>query len=54
MSDFNRRKFLENSAGIAAMAGAGSMLSLPAYAQSLSFKPEKDAKLRVLADHLLT
>ncbi len=48
MSDFNRRKFLENSAGIAAMAGAGSMLSLPAYAQSLSFKPEKDAKLRVL------
>lgn len=48
MSDFNRRKFLENSAGIAAMAGAGSMLSLPAYAQNLSFKPEKDAKLRVL------
>lgn len=48
MSDFNRRKFLENSAGMAALAGAGSMLSLPAYAQSLSFKPEKDAKLRVL------
>ncbi|WP_299512510.1 extracellular solute-binding protein, partial [uncultured Limnohabitans sp.] len=48
MSDFNRRKFLENSAGMAAMAGAGSILSLPAYAQNLSFKPEKDAKLRVL------
>ena len=51
MSDFNRRKFLENSAGMAgmaAMAGTGSMLSLPAYAQNMSFKPEKDAKLRVL------
>jgi multiple sugar transport system substrate-binding protein len=48
MSDFNRRKFLENSAGVAAVATAGSMLSLPSYAQTLSFKPEKDAKLRVL------
>jgi multiple sugar transport system substrate-binding protein len=48
MSDFNRRKFLENSAGVAAVATAGSMLSLPSYAQTMSFKPEKDAKLRVL------
>ena len=48
MSDFNRRKFLENSAGVAAVATAGSMLSLPSYSQTLSFKPEKDAKLRVL------
>ena len=48
MSDFNRRKFLENSAGVAAVATAGSMLSVPSYAQTMSFKPEKDAKLRVL------
>ena len=48
MSDFSRRKFLENSAGVAAVATAGSMLSLPSYSQTLSFKPEKDAKLRVL------
>ena len=48
MSEFNRRKFLENSAGVAAVATAGSMLSLPSYSQTLSFKPEKDAKLRVL------
>ena len=48
MSDLNRRKFLENSAGVAAVATAGSMLSLPSYSQTLSFKPEKDAKLRVL------
>ena len=48
MRDFNRRKFLENSAGVAAVATAGSMLSLPSYSQTLSFKPEKDAKLRVL------
>jgi multiple sugar transport system substrate-binding protein len=48
MSDFNRRKFLENSVGVAAVASAGSMLSLPSHAQSMSFKPEKGAKLRVL------
>jgi len=51
MSDFNRRKFLEGSAGVAAAAslGAGTALfSTGAYAQSLSFKPEKGAKLRVL------
>jgi multiple sugar transport system substrate-binding protein len=51
MSDFNRRKFLESSAGVAAVAsvGAGSAVFAPfAHAQTLSFKPEKDAKLRVL------
>jgi len=51
MTDFNRRKFLEGSAGVAAAAslGAGTALfSTGAYAQSLSFKPEKGAKLRVL------
>ena len=51
MNDFNRRKFLEGSAGVAAAAtvgAGGSMLSLPAQAQTLAFKPEKDAKLRVL------
>ena len=50
MTEVNRRKFLEGSAGVAAAAtvGAGSMLSLPAHAQTLSFKPEKEAKLRVL------
>jgi multiple sugar transport system substrate-binding protein len=48
MSEFNRRKFLENSAGVAAVATAGSLLSLPSYAQTMSFKPEKDATLRVL------
>ena len=48
MSEINRRKFLENSAGIAAVATAGTLLSLPSYAQTMSFKPEKDAKLRVL------
>jgi multiple sugar transport system substrate-binding protein len=51
MTDFNRRKFLEGSAGVAAAAtlGAGGTLWTPsALAQSLSFKPESGAKLRVL------
>jgi multiple sugar transport system substrate-binding protein len=51
MSDFNRRKFLESSAGVAAVAsvGAGTAVFSPlAQAQTLAFKPEKDAKLRVL------
>ena len=53
MSDtsFNRRKFLESSAGAAAVAGVGtgSGLFAPlASAQNVAFKPEKDAKLRVL------
>ena len=51
MSDFNRRRFLEGSAGVAAAAtvGTGSALFAPfAQAQNLTFKPEKGAKLRVL------
>ena len=51
MTDFNRRKFLEGSAGVAAAAtlGTGGALWTPsALAQSLSFKPESGAKLRVL------
>lgn len=51
MDSFNRRKFLEGSAGVAAAAtlGTGSALFTPlAQAQTLAFKPEKGAKLRVL------
>src|SRR6187402_2901892 len=53
MSDtpFNRRKFLESSAGAAAVAGlgTGSALFAPlAHAQTIAFKPEKGATLRVL------
>ncbi|OGB03475.1 MAG: ABC transporter substrate-binding protein [Burkholderiales bacterium RIFCSPHIGHO2_12_FULL_69_20] len=51
MTEFNRRKFLEGSAGIAAAAsfGAGAAVWAPAvHAQTLSLKPEKGAKLRVL------
>lgn len=51
MTDFNRRQFLEGSAGIAATATIGTsaaMLAPAVHAQSLAFKPEKDAKLRVL------
>jgi multiple sugar transport system substrate-binding protein len=51
MNDFNRRKFLEGSAGIAAAATFGSgaaLLPQLAQAQTLVLKPEKDAKLRVL------
>src|SRR5690242_10538144 len=51
MDQFNRRKFLEGSAGVAAAAtiGAGTALFSPlAGAQTLSLKPEKGAKLRVL------
>jgi multiple sugar transport system substrate-binding protein len=50
-SSFNRRKFLETSAGAAAVAGLGSGAALwspRASAQSLALKPEKGAKLRVL------
>ena len=47
MSDLNRRKFLEGSAGVAAAVGAGSTLfATSAQAQSITFKPEKGAKLR--------
>ena len=51
MTEFNRRKFLESSAGVAAAAslGTGSALFAPlAQAQNLTLKPEKGAKLRVL------
>jgi len=53
MSDtsFNRRKFLESSAGAAAVATVGTgtaLLSPSARAQTLTLKPEKGAKLRVL------
>ena len=45
----NRRRFLEGSAGIAASASLGTALFAPAaQAQTMAFKPEKDAKLRVL------
>jgi multiple sugar transport system substrate-binding protein len=51
MKDFNRRKFLEGSAGVAAAAtlGTGATVFAPAvHAQTLTLKPEKGAKLRVL------
>ena len=51
MSEFNRRKFLEGSASVAAAAtvGTGAAVFAPAvHAQTLAFKPEKAAKLRVL------
>jgi len=51
MSEFNRRKFLEGTAGVAAAAtlGTGSALfSGAVQAQNVAFKPEKGAKLRVL------
>jgi multiple sugar transport system substrate-binding protein len=51
MNPFNRRKFLEGSAGVAAAAtlGVGTAVFTPlVHAQGLTFKPEKDAKLRVL------
>jgi multiple sugar transport system substrate-binding protein len=51
MTPFNRRKFLEGSAGVAAAATLGPAASIwaPAvHAQTLTLKPEKDAKLRVL------
>ena len=52
MNPFNRRKFLEGSAGVAAAATLGPAAAVwaPAvHAQAtLALKPEKDAKLRVL------
>ncbi len=50
MNDFNRRRFLEGSAGVTAAAtlGVGTFWTPDAYAQATSFKPEKGAKLRVL------
>jgi multiple sugar transport system substrate-binding protein len=52
MNDFNRRRFLEGTAGAAATAALGTSAALVApavHAQaSLNLKPEKGAKLRVL------
>jgi multiple sugar transport system substrate-binding protein len=52
MTTFDRRKFLESSAGVAVAAtlGTGSLWSTVANAQTptLSLKPEKGATLRVL------
>ena len=51
MTEFNRRQFLEGSAGVAAAAtiGTGGAVFAPAaQAQTITFKPEKGAKLRVL------
>ncbi len=50
MKQFDRRKFLEGTAGIAAGSalGAAGIFAPAVHAQSLSFKPEKGAKLRVL------
>ena len=52
MSKFNRRNFLGNTATVAAASstlGAGALSFAPAaQAQTMSFKPEKGAKLRVL------
>jgi multiple sugar transport system substrate-binding protein len=49
MTEINRRKFLEGSAGVAAAVGSGAAVFAPAvHAQALTFKPEAGAKLRVL------
>ena len=48
MSDLNRRKFLEKTSAAAGVAAAPALWPAIAQAQTLAFKPEKDAKLRVL------
>ena len=51
MTEFNRRKFLEGSAGVAAastVGGSAAVFSPLVAAQTIAFKPEKGAKLRVL------
>jgi multiple sugar transport system substrate-binding protein len=50
MDNFNRRRFLEGTAGVAATTalGTGAIWAPAVHAQTLSFKPEKGAKLRVL------
>ena len=50
MNEFDRRKFLQGSAGLAAggALGAGALWAPAVHAQGVSFKPEKGAKLRVL------
>ena len=48
MSDFDRRKFLKKTSAAASVAAAPMLWPASAQAQTLAFKPEKDAKLRVL------
>jgi len=50
MTTFDRRKFLEGTATVAAgtALGAGAIWAPAVHAQNVTFKPEKDAKLRVL------
>src|SRR2546425_12331767 len=50
MTTFDRRKFLEGTATVAAGAaiGAGAIWAPAVHAQGATFKPEKGAKLRVL------
>ncbi|MEO8280049.1 MAG: carbohydrate ABC transporter substrate-binding protein, partial [Ideonella sp.] len=51
MTEFNRRKFLEGTAGVAAtttLGGSAALFSPLLQAQTLNLKPEKGAKLRVL------
>jgi len=50
MTRFDRRKFLEGTASIAAGSAlsAGAIFAPAVHAQALTYKPEKDAKLRVL------
>ena len=50
MNEFNRRRFLEGTAGVAATAaiGSGALWAPAVHAQAIAFKPEKGAKLRVL------
>jgi len=47
MTEFNRRKFLEGTAGIATL-GSGALWTPTAGAQTLAYKLEKGARLRVL------
>ena len=48
MSDFDRRKFLKKTSAAAGVAAAPLLWPATGYSQTLAFKPEKDAKLRVL------
>ena len=50
MTRFDRRKFVKTSAGAAAgvALGASAIFAPAVHAQTLSLKPEKGAKLRVL------
>jgi len=50
MDNFNRRRFLEGTAGVAAgtALGAATVWAPAVHAQTTAYKPEKGAKLRVL------